>query len=144
MRTPARRALAVLAGLAVLQLIPVSRTNPPVEETVPASNAVASILRRSCFDCHSHETTFPWYTRVAPASWLIAYDVREGRRHLNFSTWNRLDAAARREAAEDIWDEVSAGRMPLGIYLPLHPDARLTDHDRALLEAWTITLGRTD
>lgn len=129
----------VLVGLVLLlaaQFIPVDRTNPPVESSVPAPPAVDEILRRSCYDCHSNETVWPWYSRVAPASWLIARDVAQGRQHLNFSTWNRLSPAERVHALEEAWEEIEAGQMPLAIYTPLHPDARLTDADKAALEAW--------
>lgn len=129
----------VLIGVALLvvaQFVPVDRANPPVESSVPAPPPVEDILRRACFDCHSNETVWPWYSRVAPASWLMARDVAQGRRHLNFSTWNRLTPAERVRALEEAWEEIEAGRMPLAIYTPLHPEARLTDADRAALEAW--------
>lgn len=119
------------------QVIPVSRTNPPVEAEVPASPEVRQILRRACYDCHSNETVWPGYAYVAPFSWLIASDVNRGRNHVNFSTWNRYSPADRAEHLADVWDEVSQGEMPLAIYLPLHPEARLSDADKAALEAWS-------
>ena len=103
---------------------------------MPASVAVRDILQRSCYDCHSNETVWPWYSRVAPASWIVGRDVRQARQHLNFSTWNRLNAADREHALEEILDEVEAGDMPMSIYLPLHPDARLTDADTRLIAEW--------
>jgi len=131
------RVALVAAGLLLtVQLVPVDRSNPPVESTVPAPPAVGQILRRSCFDCHSNETVWPWYSRVAPASWIVARDTRQGREHLNFSTWNRLDAQQRIDLLEEVWEEVEAGDMPMPIYLPLHPEARLTEADKAAIEAW--------
>jgi hypothetical protein len=124
------------ACLVAAQVIPVDRSNPPVETAVTAPPAVDAILRRSCYDCHSNETVWPWYSRVAPVSWIVARDVHQGRRHLNFSQWNRLEPHERRDILEEAWEEVSAGDMPMAIYLPLHPDARLTDADKAALEAW--------
>lgn len=126
------------AGVAALaiQFVPVDRSNPPVETEAPAPPAVREVLRRACYDCHSNETRWPWYSRVAPVSWLVAHDVTEGRRELNFSTWNRLDAAKQVKALRETWEEVDEGEMPLRIYLPTHPEARLSDSDRALLRAW--------
>ena len=83
-------ALAVV--LAGIQLVPVERTNPPVESEVAAPPAARAVLRRACYDCHSHETRGPWYAQVAPISWLVANDVQEGRRELNCSQWQRRDA----------------------------------------------------
>jgi hypothetical protein len=131
----------ILLGLALfmlaIQLVPVPRTNPPVEEEVPAPADVRAVLGRSCYDCHSHETRWPWYAWVAPTSWLLAWDVSEAREHLNFSTWNRYDAEKRRELLEEAWEEVEEGHMPLRIYLWLHPDAKLGDAERELLRDWS-------
>lgn len=124
------------ACLVAAQFVPVTRDNPPVETPVPAPPAVESILRRACYDCHSNETVWPWYSRVAPVSWVVARDVHQGRRHLNFSTWNRLDSRQRSDLLEEVWEEIAAGDMPMAIYLPLHPEARLTDADKAAVEAW--------
>ncbi|MDH5429724.1 MAG: heme-binding domain-containing protein, partial [Nitrospirota bacterium] len=83
----------VVVGMAIvligIQFIPVNRTNPPMEEEIVALPDVKAILKRACYDCHSNETIWPWYSQVAPASWLLAWDVAEGREELNFSTWNR-------------------------------------------------------
>lgn len=130
--------LAMIAAVIIVaaQFVPVAKSNPPVETEVPASPQVREILRRACYDCHSNETVWPWYSRVAPASWLMAWDVNEGREHLNFSAWNRLSDADRRHAFEEILEEVDADAMPLPIYLPLHPEARLSDQDRSLIDAW--------
>jgi len=126
----------LLAALVAIQLVPVAPENPPVETEVPAPEAVHAVLRRACYDCHSHETRWPWYARLAPVSWLVADDVSEAREHLNFSTWNRYDASERRELREEVWEEVEEGEMPLWFYTPLHPEARLSDADRATLRNW--------
>jgi hypothetical protein len=131
--------LGVAAGaLAVAQLVPVERSNPPVEAEIPAPAPVREILERSCYDCHSHETRWPWYARIAPVSWLVAYDVRHAREHLNLSAWSRYDAKERREKLDELWEEVEEGAMPLWYYLPLHPQARLGDADKETLRAWTL------
>jgi Haem-binding domain len=137
-RRLAYRGLLVLAGLAVvMQVIPVSRTNPPVETEIQAPAQVQAILRRSCYNCHSNETVWPWYSHVAPVSWLVASDVHEARSHMNFSTWNQYTEAKRASRIGDIWDEVSKGDMPPADYLLLHRDAVLTAADLQILRAWS-------
>lgn len=132
-----KRTLLVLLIIVVLgQLVPVNRANPELEGEVPAPAEVRTILRRSCYDCHSHESRWPWYGYIAPVSWLMAYDIDHAREHLNFSTWNRYDAEERSEKLEELWEEVEEGEMPLWYYLPLHPEARLDESQKELLRAW--------
>ena len=133
-----RRAL-LLAALTFLvaQAIPVKRDNPPAEGEISAPPAVQALLKRSCYDCHSNQTRWPWYARVAPVSWLVAHDVHEGREHLNFSTWGRYSADERREHVEEIRENVEEGEMPLWFYLPLHPEAKLTAADVERIARWT-------
>jgi hypothetical protein len=135
-RNLVRIVLVVGIVLVGIQIIPVDRSNPPVEEEVPASPEVKAVLKRACYDCHSNETIWPGYSRVAPVSWLLAWDVREGREELNFSTWNRYSQKKRGKIIKEIWEEVQEGEMPPWFYLPLHPDAWLSDSDRSLLRAW--------
>jgi hypothetical protein len=132
------RHIAIGAGVAflVIQLVPVPRENPPVDGEVPADPEVRAILERSCYDCHSHQVTWPWYGYVAPISWLLAYDVSHAREHLNFSTWNAYDAEERRKKLEEAWEEVEEGEMPLFFYVWLHPEAALDERDRAALRTW--------
>lgn len=127
-----------MAGLiaVAIQFIPVDRSNPPVEQDVAAPAAVKPVLRESCYDCHSNETTWPWYSYVAPASWLVAGDVHEAREHLNFSTWNRLSPNERADVIREVWKEVRAGEMPLPFYVLAHPSAKLTTQDRTALRDW--------
>lgn len=124
-------------ALVGIQFMPVDRSNPPVTLVVDAPPEVMSILRRSCFDCHSNETVWPWYSRVAPMSWKVVDHVHEGREHLNFSTWDQNDAEDRAEIVEEIWEEVAKGAMPMPNYLRLHAEARLSEADLAALKAWT-------
>jgi hypothetical protein len=84
---------------------------------------------------------WPWYSFVAPVSWQIAHDVREGREALNFSTWNRLSTKERLEAMHESWEEVAEGEMPPWLYLPPHPDARLSSDERSVLRAWSRSAG---
>lgn len=132
-----RLAIAAGAVFLAIQAVPVRRSNPPVSAEVDAPAEARTVLRRACYDCHSHEVRRPWYAYVAPASWLVEHDVKEGREHLNFSTWDRYDARARAHLMEEIREEVDLGTMPLWYYLPLHPRARLSAEDLAILRSWT-------
>jgi hypothetical protein len=125
--------LLVFAGL---QLVSVERANPPVVSDVNAPPAIDAILRKACYDCHSHETRWPWYSRVAPMSWWIADHVREGREDLNFSDWPTFDFELQRLAFEDIRKQIKSGAMPLESYRLAHPEARLTEAERAELLRW--------
>lgn len=127
--------ILLIAGVAI-QFVPVEKTNPPVTGDIPVSIEVKAILRQSCYDCHSNETIWPWYSNVAPASWLVANDVKEGRRHLNFSTWDRYDAGKQSHKIHEVWEEVEQHEMPLWFYTPLHPDAKLSADDMEILKAW--------
>lgn len=126
----------LVAATVAIQFVPVERINSPVEQDVTATPEVDAILRRACYDCHSHETRWPWYSRVAPVSWLVAHDVNEGREYLNLSTWNRLDQESRGNRLEKICDKLLEGAMPPWYYLPLHPRARLSAEEEARIHAW--------
>jgi hypothetical protein len=104
--------IIIIVGVAI-QFIPVGRSNPPVEEEILTPPQVKTILKRACYDCHSHETKWPWYSQVAPASWLLAWDVHEGREELNFSTWNRYSPKKRKKFIKEIWEEVEEREMPV-------------------------------
>ena len=133
----------VVVGIAVLiQVVPVARSNPPVETEVGAPPDVRAILKRACYDCHSHETAWPWYSAVAPVSWIVAHDVREGRAELNFSTWNRIPAGRRAGKIGKICEEVAGRDMPPWYYPVAHPHARLSPEDRAKLGAWAACIPR--
>jgi hypothetical protein len=119
--------------------VPVDRSNPPVEEEVPAPANVRFILRRACYDCHSHETAWPLYSKVAPVSWLVARDVHEGREELNFSTWNRYTTKQQVKKLKESWEEVAEDEMPPWLYLPVHRDAVLSAEDRVLLRSWALS-----
>ena len=143
MRLLRRAGIALVVVLVALQLVPYGRrqTNPPgrVEPRWdgPATRALAV---RACFDCHSNETVWPWYSHVAPISWLAQYDVDEGRRKLNLSEWDRPQKEAH-ESAKTVRER----EMPPWFYLAVHPDARLTaEETRALISGLEATMGRKD
>ena len=128
--------LLALVLLALAQVVPVARQNPPVVADLHAPPAVADTLREACYDCHSHETRWPWYARVAPVSWLLAHDVNEGREHLNFSTWGTLGPRKRVRLLGKIAEDVEEGEMPPWLYTLPHPTARLAAPERQALIAW--------
>lgn len=125
----------VLFGL--IQAIPVERSNPPVTADIKASPEVHSIFKRACYDCHSNETKWPWYSKVAPISILIAKDVTEGREYLNFSIWGDISEEGRANMKQTIWEKVSKGEMPLPQYKIAHPEARLSENDRLVIKKWS-------
>jgi hypothetical protein len=123
--------LAVLALVVVAQVVPYGRnhSNPPVvAEPTWDSASTRMLAERACFDCHSNQTRWPWYSHVAPMSWLVQNPVDEGRSELNFSEWN-LGRGEADEAAETVRE----GEMPPRSYVLLHPAARLTDAEREQL-----------
>jgi hypothetical protein len=128
--------LVLLGALVAVQFVPVVTSNPPVTHDVPSSPEVKAVLRRACYDCHSNETEWPWYGRVAPVSWLVARDVRKGRAELNFSTWDQYSTQQQVKQLKEAVKEVAEGEMPPWFYLPAHRDARLSAGDRALLRQW--------
>lgn len=132
-------AAALAALFLLIQLIPVEQTNPQVEVDLVAPAPVKDILRRSCYDCHSHETSWPWYSRVAPFSWWLAEHVAEGRADLNFSQWPLFDIEARELMLRDIEKQLVDGTMPLRSYVLGHREARLSDRDREVLLEWVRT-----
>jgi len=137
-------AIAFCVAFVAIQLVPVSRTNPPVQGEFRGSTEVVSVLRRACYDCHSNETVWPWYSRVAPLSWVIARDVNVGRAELNFSTWNQLSIDKQAKAMKESWKEVAEGEMPTWYYVLLHPEARLSANDQSVLRTWAGSAAGTE
>jgi cytochrome c551/c552 len=132
-----RNIIITLALLAMFsQLIPINRSNPPVTADLAATQELKDIFVRACYDCHSNETIWPWYSRVAPVSWLVAIDVYEGRGHLNFSTWGEYSIEKQDKLRKKIRESVSEGEMPPFQYLPVHPQAHLSEQDKAVILAW--------
>ena len=134
-------AIVIAAGAALfllLQLVPgPGMTNPPVTGEPPwDSPETRALAKRACYDCHSNRTHWPWYSRVAPISWLLAHDVSEGRGNLNLSLWAEYPAARQLHLAAEIADEVDSGGMPLPMYLWLHTNARLGPADREQVRIW--------
>ena len=126
-----------------IQLMRPARSNPAVDEsqTIEARTQmtpqVKAIFERSCNDCHSNKTVWPWYTNVAPISWWIAGHINEARQLMNLSEWAKLDRDRQDRKLRQICDEVTDGGMPLPSYLPMHPKAKVSDQDKKTLCDWT-------
>jgi hypothetical protein len=135
--------LALLLLVAAAQLIRPGRINPPIDRardlrataSVPAG--VDAVLRRSCYDCHSNETRWPWYSAVAPIAWGVAKHVQDGRAAMNFSEWGTYASRKRTAMLERLCDEVRKGEMPLASYLLLHREATLTEVEWKSICDWS-------
>jgi len=124
-------AVIAVGGFLLIQLVPFGRahTNPPiVQEPNWDSPATRDLAKRACFDCHSNETAWPWYSNIAPVSWLVANDTYEGRDHLNFSDWVPGDVDL-----DDLQEVITEAEMPPAQYTMIHAGARLSDVERQQL-----------
>ena len=136
-------AIAIVVILIVAQFVRPDRTNPPVDpsQTLYASTAVPAdvktILDRSCNDCHSNETSYPWYSQVTPVNWWLADHIAEGRRELNVSEYGTYQQKKKVRKLDEICQQVQDGEMPLPSYTIIHRDAILSDQDKQTLCTWT-------
>lgn len=143
MRSWKRKLLyASVLFLLIIQFFPPGRTNPStdasrsIDASVTMEPAVASALARACNDCHSNLTVWPWYSKVAPASWLVVSDVRRGRRVLNFSNWKALTPEKQQEVLAEICKEVSDRDMPPEQYVIIHSTAKLSRVEMNSICTW--------
>jgi hypothetical protein len=135
--------LVILGAFIVIQFIRPAKTNPPAQASlaIDAHTQIAppikDILNRSCSDCHSNNTVWPWYSNLAPVSWFVINHVNEGRQHLNFSEWGNLDNNRQRRKLDEMCEMVEGGEMPLTSYTPMHPGSKLSAQDVKTLCDWT-------
>ena len=135
--------IAVAVIFLGIQLVRIDRRNPPVvssrsiEGQIPIPGDVSEILGRSCNDCHTHKTDYPWYSQIAPVSWWLGDHIADGRRHLNLSEWGTYEPKKQAHKLEEICDEVRSGHMPLPSYLWIHRDSMLSEADKEALCSWT-------
>ena len=128
-----------LIGIALIQFIPVDRTNKPVDKKVNFVNVfqtpknAQNILRKACYDCHSNETIYPDYAYVAPISWSIKSHINDGRKHLNFSEWGNYNDDLKKSMLKNSAQSLKNYSMPMGAYILKHPEANLTRAERVLL-----------
>lgn len=142
-----KRMLAVLfIVLIAVQFVPVQlpKTSNDGKNDLVANHVVndqlGTVLKTSCYDCHSNQTHYPWYAHVAPVSWLIVSDVDEGRRKLNFSNWSLYDKKHQAKKLDAIKEHVEDGEMPVYMYTILHRNAKLSDDQRSAIVTWTENL----
>ncbi len=136
-------AIVLVVAFIVIQFIRPDFTNPPVTqaETLEANlqvpENVQSIINRSCKDCHSNETKYPWYSYIQPSAWFLANHIQEGRGQLNMSEWKSLTATRQKRKLSEVCQQVQSKEMPLPSYLWIHRDAVMSDADIKTLCDWT-------
>lgn len=139
-------AIVLVLALIVAQFIQPDRTNPPVNaaETLEASAAVPedvkNVFARACADCHTNNTSYPWYAKVSPVSWWMQNHINEGRHELNLSVWATYNDRRKNKKLDEICEQVRSREMPLPSYLWIHRDAKLSDNEINLLCSWTESM----
>jgi cytochrome c len=142
------RTLSIGATVAALTVAALSLIHPwgnlrsgspgnPILTGATVPDQIRASLVQTCGDCHSNNTRWPLYSRIAPASWLVQHDVHEGRQHLNLSLWEQYDIDKRIDLLGKMSTQLRQGKMPLKQYQLLHPEARLSDSERKQLVDWT-------
>ena len=134
--------LLILAFIGI-QFVDTPHTNPPVTGEIEVPVEIKTILKTSCYDCHSNETVWPLYSKIAPVSWIITDDVNSGRKKVNFSEWNKYSNANKEKKMKDIWDDINADEMPPKSYTYMHPQSVIEFTQKALLKKW-ISNWKTD
>ena len=142
--------IALAVFVALIQLIRPARNESPVEATptialkshYPIPDSVEHILKAACYDCHSNHSRYPWFDKVAPISWFVAYHIRGGKRHLNFDEFYNMPRKKRIKRLHDIAETVGDATMPLSTYTWAHKDAILTPVEKRTITDWTAILIR--
>lgn len=139
--------LALLAVIVIIQFIRPARNTSnldgpnEIEKKYQVPSEVQSVLKQSCYDCHSSNTNYPWYANIQPIGWWIQYThVNDGKRHLNFSEYASYPEKKAKRKFDEIADEVKSGGMPLGTYTFMHHDATLSPEQTKLLVSWAESL----
>jgi hypothetical protein len=138
-------ALVFFAAFFIAQFVRPDRSNPTVvqaetlESSMQIPENVESILTRSCNECHTNNTVYPWYSNITPFNWFLDEHINDGRRHLNFSVWNTYETRRKRRKLEEICEQATGKEMPLPSYLWIHRAAKLSDRDIEILCHWTET-----
>jgi hypothetical protein len=129
----------LIAAIGIAQLKPRPLVNPPVKGDLSAPPEIEAILRQACYDCHSNQSRWPWYSHIAPFSWVVAHHVNLGRKEIDFSEWGEYFPSTRKRKLEWIRRALHEEIMPPWSYRLMHPDSWLSDDDRAQLEHWIDT-----
>jgi hypothetical protein len=134
--------LGLVGVFAVLQLFQIDKTNPPTDvqkdffTVVPAPDNIKTLVKDACYDCHSHETRYPWYTNLQPFAWSIKDHIEHGRKHLNFSEFADYSGDDRSHALEEVVEVLKEDEMPLASYKLMHPEALMEEQTRQELINW--------
>jgi len=134
--------IGVAVILVVIQFFRIDQSNPTVDPSqdmialLKPSEEIKGVIKSACYDCHSHETVYPWYANVAPVSWWVKHHVDEGKEHLNFSEWATYAPKKAAHKLEECYEEVEEGEMPLNSYTWMHGHANLDVQQRKKLVAW--------
>lgn len=134
--------IVVIVILVLMQFKRIDKTNPAYNEaedfitiTQPPAE-IATLIKAACYDCHSHQAKYPWYSNVAPVSWMVAHHIEEGRQHLNFSTWATYPEKKADHKLEECVEEIEEGNMPMKPYVIMHSEAKMTDAQKSALITW--------
>jgi len=134
--------LLILAVFVIMQFFRIDKNNPKVNKAkdfIALTNPPADVekmIRSACYDCHSHETEYPWYSNVAPVSWIMGNHIEEGREHLNFSVWGDYSTEKANHKLHECEEEIEEGKMPISNYTWTHGDADLSDKQKEKLAEW--------
>ena len=134
--------IVLVVAFVIAQFIRPDQANPAIdpaqtlEASVQVPDNVEEILKRSCNDCHTNTTAYPWYSQISPVSWFLNNHIQDGRRELNWSVWNTYSAKKKSKKLEEVCEQVKTGEMPLPSYLWIHRDAVLQDGDANILCDW--------
>ncbi|MGH1337692.1 MAG: heme-binding domain-containing protein [Aureispira sp.] len=134
--------LILVVVLVVIQFIPTDKSAPDIKavdtfaNTLQPPEAILTQLKSSCYDCHSYETTYPWYTHIAPVSFWIRGHIKNARKALNFSTWGEQSVSDQKHLLHECAEEIAEGHMPPKGYYRMHEDAYLDDTKKGALETW--------
>ena len=134
--------IAVVVILVLMQFKRIDKTNPEFNEaedfiTIAQPPAeIATLIKDACYDCHSHQAKYPWYSNVAPISWMLENHINEGREHLNFSIWGTYEAKKADHKLEEAAEEVEESNMPMKPYVVMHSEAKMTDAQKSALIEW--------
>lgn len=140
--TKKKIALFLILILLGIQAVRPNRATPKADPSkdfvkiYAGDKATEELFKQACYDCHSYETKYPWYSEIAPVSWIVQDHVREGREHLNFNEWGNRGKAKRAHALEEMTEETLEGEMPLKGYALIHEEANLTEDQKRQLVHW--------
>lgn len=141
-----KMALIFLILLIVIQFFTIDKTTKPIDVSTDilaltsAKPEISGILKTSCYDCHSNQPVYPWYTNIAPLSWWIKHHINEGSHHLNFSEWGTYSKKRKNHKLDECVEMLNENEMPLTSYTIIHKDAKLTNNQKNLLINWFSTL----